>query len=115
MQKCIHPGTQIIYAVLYIKNNNGTASKSEMITVDSEINMLLFPNPAKESLNILVSGYDKEKIIEIFDISGKRVIVQRAKQDNPELPVGKLTPGIYIIKLSSVDGTVLSRSKFVKE
>ena len=86
-----------------------------MITANSEINMLLFPSPAKESLNILVRGYEKEKIIEVFDINGKRVIAQRVKQDNPALQVGILPSGLYIIKLSAGDGTVLSRSKFVKE
>ena len=97
-----------------LKITTGTASRSESVTAD-KINMLLFPIPAKEALNILVSGYDKEKIIEVFDISGKRVIIQRVKQDNTELPIGKLASGIYIIKLSSVDGVVLSRNKFVKE
>ena len=77
--------------------------------------MKLFPNPANRILNISMKGYKKEKIIEVFDLNGKQVILERVMQDNTALRIGTLPSGLYIIKVTGRDGTVLSRSKFVKE
>ena len=73
------------------------------------------PNPANGILNISMKGYKEEKIIEVFDLNGKRLILERAMQDDTALSIGKLPSGLYIIRVTARDGTVLSRNKFVKE
>ena len=77
--------------------------------------MKLFPNPANRILNISMKGYRKEKIIEVFDLYGKRLILERVMQDDKALRIGTLPSGLYIIRVTARDGTVLSRNKFVKE
>ncbi|MEP6596274.1 MAG: T9SS type A sorting domain-containing protein, partial [Ginsengibacter sp.] len=79
------------------------------------ISMKLFPNPANRVLNISMKGYRKEKIIEVFDLNGKGLILEKVMQDNTALRISTLPPGLYIIKVTARDGTVLSRNKFVKE
>jgi len=91
----------------------GTAGRSAIITANTSIK--LFPNPANRILNISLKGYNKEKIIEVFDLYGKRLILESVMQDNTALRIGTLPSGLYIIKVTAKDGTVLSRSKFVKE
>ena len=99
-----------------LRITTGTDTKSMFITENTgNISMKLFPNPADRILNISMKGYNKEKIIEVFDVTGKRLILERAVQDDTALNIGSLQSGFYIIKVTAKDGTVLSRNKFVKE
>jgi hypothetical protein len=95
-----------------LKITTGTASRS---VNTGNIFMKLFPNPANGILNISMEGYREEKIIEVFDLHGRRLILERVMQDNTALRIGTLPSGLYIIKVTARDGTVLSRNKFVKE
>jgi trimeric autotransporter adhesin len=94
----------------------GTATITEMPEVNTnKIKMDLFPNPAKQLLNISLAGYNEEKTIEIFDLTGKLVITEKVMQNNAALHISKLAGGLYLIKVTARDGTVLSHNKFVKE
>ena len=65
--------------------------------------------------NISVSYWGWEKIIEVFDLNGRRLISERVMQDDKALRIGALPSGLYMISITARDGTVLSRNKFVKE
>ncbi|MCW3091939.1 MAG: Peptidase family [Ferruginibacter sp.] len=110
-------GTANNAAVCYtLKITTGTASRSAFITANTGvIATKLFPNPANGVVNISIRGYNKEKIIEVFDLKGKRLLSERVMQDDKALRISTLPSGLYIIKVTARDGTVLSRNKFVKE
>ncbi len=91
-----------------LKITTGTASKSLPIVA-------LFPNPANGILNISIKDHYKEKIVEISDLNGRRLISKTFIKNNASLNIGTLTPGLYIISVKAKDGTLLSRNKFVKE
>jgi len=93
-----------------LKITTGTANKN----LSSPI-VTLYPNPAKGVLNISINGYDKEKIIEVTDLNGKRLISKTFIKDNGSLNIATLTPGLYMISIKAKNGTLLSRNKFVKE
>ncbi len=95
----------------------GTATVPEMnIVTTPKIKMDLFPNPANDILNINMEGYNEQKVIEIFDINGKKVITQIVAQNKLSLRIDKLPAGIYLLKVSAEnDATVLNQNKFVKE
>jgi hypothetical protein len=94
----------------------GTASKSAITVASSGyISMQLFPNPANQVLHISMKGYRQEKIIEVFDLNGKRLILERVIQDDKALRIGTLASGLYMIRVTARDGTLLIQNKFVKE
>jgi hypothetical protein len=117
------------YAKVYPKNNGqfnanscytlkvstGTAARSSTQESNNKIKMYLHPNPANEILNISLVGYINEKVIEILDLTGKVVITDRTIQNNAALRINTLPGGLYLIKISARDGTLLSKDKFVKE
>jgi hypothetical protein len=77
--------------------------------------LILFPNPATDKLSVAISGYDKEKVIEVFNANGERVMTQKTMQNNQTLNTEKLSAGIYFIKVSTTDGNVIGQSKFLKD
>jgi len=72
-------------------------------------NVLVFPNPANDILNIQC-----EKTIcslKITNLSGQVVLFQ--KQDQKQIQIQNLTSGVYILEATFENGTI-TRTKFCK-
>ncbi|MBI5372076.1 MAG: fibronectin type III domain-containing protein [Sphingobacteriales bacterium] len=122
-------GTYYIRVYGYLNANNatqcytlrvalGTATAAGGSTVNTGMEkpvLALFPNPARQRLSVYVANFDKQKVIEIFNISGQRVMLLKEIENNLSLDVSKLTGGIYLLRVSSTDGTLVSQDKFIKE
>ncbi len=78
---------------------------SDLLTLDEKIK--LFPNPAKNIVNIkLISSFNK---IKIFDSSGKLIL--NIQNSENKIDVSKLTSGIYFIELLNDKG--VQRKKLI--
>ena len=75
-------------------------------------NLMVFPNPTKNQLNIILSSNQNTKI-EIFSIEGK-LVEQQTIQKNSVIDVSKYNTGLYFIQATTNDGKIY-RNKFVKE
>ncbi|MBK9254801.1 MAG: T9SS type A sorting domain-containing protein [Saprospiraceae bacterium] len=77
----------------------------------------IYPNPAEDFLNIdFTSDFDIEQKtvnIEMFNLFGAKVLHQRLKKENNTIDVSRLSSGIYIIRISDTNNTMLT-SKFIK-
>ncbi len=93
----------------------GTATIPDMIVTTAKVKMDLFPNPADQVLNVNITGYDQEKLIEIYDINGKKVMTETVTQNNSTLRIANLAKGIYLLKVSDKEGTILNQDKFIRE
>lgn len=82
------------------KFNGQLVSINEKTTNDFFI-LKLYPNPAKEQITILV-GKEKqsEMKIELFDITGKRVIDLNTNSAKTTINTSELEAGIYFVRIS---------------
>ena len=119
---------QIDNKMLALGNSNFTASPSPFSTIvryDSSTktsiigynrpphqDISLFPNPAKEVLNI--QGIEAGSSIELYDIMGKLVLQQECDLTIIKLDVKNLTKGIYTLWIISKEGNKGS-AKVLKE
>jgi endonuclease I/DNA/RNA endonuclease YhcR with UshA esterase domain len=72
-------------------------------------NMVVFPNPANDLLNI---QSDKSILtLRIMNLSGRVILVQ--EQDQKQIPIQNLTPGVYILEATFENG-MINRTKFCK-
>jgi hypothetical protein len=85
--------------------NDPSLSNSEIAKNDVELK--LYPNPVKDVL--MVNTPSKILSLDIFDITGQRVITTVSKSVNVEA----LQKGTYIVKVSQSNGNV-STKKFIK-
>jgi uncharacterized repeat protein (TIGR01451 family) len=69
----------------------------------------ILPNPASNKL--FISGLAQDALAEIFDISGKLLLTKLLL--HPQLDISSLAQGLYFIKLTTAQGSVVK--KFVKE
>ncbi len=119
--------TAVKFAFRYFVTNGGpSGANSDIIGIDTFLvdrplstenffksNFAMYPNPAKNVLNITAkAGFSMENVV-ITDLNGRVV-----KQQNlggvsaSELNVSDLTSGMYLVTISSADGK--GTSKFMK-
>jgi hypothetical protein len=78
--------------------------------------ILVFPNPAQESLNIDTRGIEKEKLfISLFDSKGARVRNQPCVNEIENIGLGGLSKGIYFGMIYNEKGQRVGQFKFIRE
>ena len=96
---------------------DGRSSYSNIVEITFNLaanNIIVYPNPAKDILNIQ-SNFKGEKLyINVTDISGRKIL-QTAQQNNQliHIPVTNLKTGFYLLQVS--DGVNSVRKKIIKE
>ncbi len=72
----------------------------------------LYPNPAKNVLYIS-SNSSSSKFVEIYNLSGQRIVKKNLIEQPSELSIGDLSPGLYFANFSDLEGNLLFSEKFV--
>jgi len=88
-----------------------------LITNQLSSEIKLFPNPAKENLQIKLGELEKTSTeIEISDVIGKHCITQKinSKEDLAHINIASLKNGVYFIRIKQADGTSYTK-KFIKQ
>lgn len=98
-----------------LRVQTGTATRSveeDAITSDDK-QLLLYPNPAFDRLNIFIEGLQTKAEIKIYDVTGKQVMQKMTGTTNTNLDISKMPTGIYMIRVEH-DNKV-SSIQFVKQ
>jgi PKD repeat protein len=110
---------------LYVTNVCGTDSITQQVYVEilsvenlkSEFEFTLFPNPAKENLNINYSNLPNDVYnINVYDSNGKLVLTEYqtlTNNGNLTIQINAFTNGIYFLNLNSKTETIF-KAKFIK-
>jgi len=98
--------------------NTGTASNNEIQNNNPGNNMLLYPNPVKDYVNLRVDGLKETNVsFQVFDINGKIVMSQNMFSTNKifTLNVQMLIEGTYILSGITPEGQSIGNIKIVKQ
>jgi len=63
-------------------------------------NLIIYPNPAQDVLNIQFEDKNFGAVLFIYDIHGKTVICKKIQQETLKINIGNLIPGVYILRLN---------------
>ena len=77
-------------------------------TATSSNNITIYPNPAKDQINILMEGLSDYKI-QLIDVSGKLIINETSLQPHLTIPVSDFPKGIYFIKIMTETETTVRK------
>ncbi len=103
-------------------NFDNTPSTPAVITpaIDEEnvaeaLNMNVYPNPASNNVNVVLSGVKGQTVLTVHDMSGKVVSNMRVDIDDNNqiinIPVSDYSQGIYFIKV--VNGSAVMTKKLI--
>jgi hypothetical protein len=103
----------------------GTVTYSEPVTILFNANrnpgmFSVYPNPASETLNILVSNNNQnlqaaQYQLKIYNGAGNIVISKTSTVTSWQENVSQFMPGIYVVQLSDMRGNTLGQTKFIKK
>ncbi len=98
-----------------ILTNKATSTFKTLGTQDFEFSnyFSVYPNPAKETLNITSKNSIELKSIAIYDVLGQLVIAVPNAENVSKVDVSNLRTGNYILKVKTDNGT--SSAKFIKK
>ncbi len=88
---------------------------SEVPTVKSLDNILLYPNPANNEINVVYDANSDVKTIAVYNIIGRPVSAYRVSGNSANLNLEALPAGIYFVRLVNSQGEVLITRKFTKQ
>ena len=88
-------------------------TETPSLSINSSVH--IYPNPVKETLSVAIDkSVDSEVKILVFDLMGKKLIQTDVEQENIQLNVSNLKPGIYLLQCI-MNNLEISHSKFIKE
>lgn len=115
--KIIFAGSFLFYDNVILNNIvrvNGSTLTSISKKYKSQINISIFPNPAKQIVNIKLENLDKESaIIKIHNLLGETILEERTSSDNISLNLNNINSGVYFVTVSI--GNTQSTQKLVIE
>ena len=94
-------------------NETLIATEKETLGLEDTLvsNLILYPNPTKDVLNLGINGNLDNVIYTVFDINGKRVLNGRLERS--VLDVSSLITGNYFLRILQ-DGNIMTQ-RFVKQ
>jgi hypothetical protein len=79
------------------------------IHVDEIAGLEIYPNPAKDELNVVCPVQDSQTMITIYNAQGQVVISSKLQQPLTTFNISNLENGIYLIKIKSSDKIVVEQ------
>jgi Secretion system C-terminal sorting domain len=108
-----HTPLEEAYYRLCVLENDGSRSYSDMValSVRDIPNMLLFPNPATDKLQIKVENFEPQRL-QIIDIN-QTLLMDLEIQGSAQIPVQHLMPGLYFVR--AIAGWQALSGRFLKK
>lgn len=106
--------TKLFYR-LQVEYSDGSTVYSNIAFVSADVTKngyMIFPNPAKDHVQIYINEYTNPLEMALYDNEGRKVYEQIINQQHTtiSLPAGK---GVYIMQISSKDGSNKVRKKLI--
>lgn len=98
---------------LVVTGDNITLSNE---VFEEEIGLSIWPNPAKEKINITFNKLNSNEVnVEIYDITGRKVLMKKLNSslNNHPIDVSNFNKGTYLISLKTNQGEITK--KFIKK
>ena len=110
----IHVDSSNVSGADNLVNATVTTTPDEDVNAEA-INMNVYPNPASNNVNVVMTGVKGQTVITVHDMSGKAVASMKVDVDENNqiinLPVGNFSQGIYFIK--AVNGSAVMTKKLI--
>lgn len=91
-------------------------SVEEMTADSKDVQVRLFPNPTADVLNIEVRGLSAPgTTLTLTDLNGRLLVQGTITTDRGHLDMGRLTTGVYVLRLTTIDGRAISSHRIIRE
>lgn len=92
----------------------GTASRGADVVASDVQKVSVFPNPARNMVNINLTGLTGRSEVSMFDVNGRAVMQRVLSAVNSQLDISALPAGIYMIRIKN-GGKDVNMTKIIKQ
>ncbi len=78
-------------------------------------NIVVYPNPARDEINVLFDRSMDVKNITVYNLIGKAVTVYKVSGNSAKLDIQNIPSGIYFLRMLDAQGHVLATRKFTHQ
>ncbi len=78
-------------------------------------NIILYPNPARDEVNVVYDANADVKNIVVYNTIGKVMNVYKVTGNSANLNIESVPPGIYFVRLFNSNGNVVVTRKFTRQ
>lgn len=78
--------------------------EENVLSVDefnNDIEIKIYPNPVKENKLNIIGLSQKNLMLEVYDVFGKKVVTRSTSDESAILDLSELSAGLYILHISS--------------
>lgn len=83
--------------------------------VASVSDVILYPNPARDEVNVVFDASADVKSVAVYSIIGKMMTVYKVAGNSANLSIGDMPAGVYFLRLMNSEGNIVSTKKFTKQ
>jgi len=94
--------------------NKWTTSVNNLATKSAD-NVVLYPNPVRDDLNVVFTGMNEVKSLGIYNLIGKQVSAYKVNGTSASVSMDNMPAGIYMLRLMDGQGRVVAVRKFNKQ
>lgn len=105
----VTPGSVLLVDDLTIETNTGIINLSDKLS-----SVKVYPNPSAEFVTFEASGYESNRLISIYNVTGRLVDSRYFTEKSLKVSVGEFPSGLYSFRVSK-NNRLLGRGSFVKE
>ncbi|MBA3828807.1 MAG: T9SS type A sorting domain-containing protein [Taibaiella sp.] len=92
-----------------------TRAPAAVYNVNGNDEISLYPNPARNQVNVVFSAESNVKTISLYNMIGRIVSVYKVVGNSAGIDISTMPSGIYFMRLVDVDGNVIATRKFTHQ
>ena len=81
----------------------------------SNVKVLVYPNPMKTEATIIVSNIASPLVLKVYDMLGREITTMESNTNKFIFTKGNLNSGIYLLKILTLDQTMIQTQKLIIE
>tara|TARA_R110000787_G_scaffold13189_4_gene41713 strand:- start:349 stop:3312 length:2964 start_codon:yes stop_codon:yes gene_type:complete len=81
----------------------------------SNVKVLVYPNPMKTEATIIVSNITSPIVLKVYDMLGREITTMESNTNKFIFTKGNLNTGIYLLKILTLDQTMIQTQKLIIE
>ncbi|MBN8694373.1 MAG: T9SS type A sorting domain-containing protein [Bacteroidetes bacterium] len=107
-------GQVVRNAIVWLANGTGNVSTGIESMSSNNLPILLYPNPAKETITIESENLTPDMVIKVYNTTGVLVSEQNIELSNKIINIKTLPQAVYFLTIEK-NKTTVYRTKFIKE
>jgi len=101
-------------SLTYFAFKSSTGIRTSVVNSD---NVMLFPNPAREAVNVIFDSKAGVKTIAIYNLIGKLIgpIYKPSDNNSAKIELNDMPNGVYFLRLMNSQGQVVATRRFIRQ